>query len=302
MTLEAQFDSLDLNAINAYLAAGQEEHVSLEFKLINDPELGNRVDRRHLATVMSGFANSSGGLVVWGIEARKNAQDVDCAVGVRHIDRLGRFITRLNELTGEATKPSIDGVRHKPILDGNDRGFAVTLVPESESGPYMAKLGEDRYYKRSGDAFYRMEHYDLEDMFGRRKKPKLDLTARVVGRGARTSIILGIENTGRGTARAPYLAFNVTAPFGPSMFGLDGNTNDGLPKLHFGQRLKYRYGASGDFVIHSNTIHEVTALNLGMNAPPDAIPDDDIVVEFEISAEDSQMVKGTRNLGRVPIA
>jgi hypothetical protein len=75
-----------------------------------------------------------------------------------------------------------------------------------------------------------------------------------------------------------------------------------LPKLHFGQRLKYRYGASGDFVIHSNTIHEVTALNLGMNAPPDAIPDDDIVVEFEISAEDSQMVKGTRNLGRVPIA
>lgn len=29
----------------------------------------------------------------------------------------------------------------------------------------MAKLEEDRYYKRSGDSFYRMEHFDLEDMF-----------------------------------------------------------------------------------------------------------------------------------------
>lgn len=302
MTLADQFDALDLNAINEFLARGQEEHVSLEFKLINDPDLANRDDRRNFATLMSGFANSSGGLIVWGIEARKNAQDIDCAVGARHIDRLARFITRLNELTGEATKPQIEGVRHKPILDGNDRGFALTLVPESESGPYMAKLGEDRYYKRSGDAFYRMEHFDLEDMFGRRKKPKLDLTARMVGQGARTAIILGIENTGRATAKAPYLAFNITAPFAPSMFGLDGNTNNGLPKLHFGQRLKYRYGASGDFVIHSNTIHEVTALNVGMNPQPDAIPDRDIIVDYEISAEDSQMVKGTRNLGRVPLA
>jgi hypothetical protein len=42
----------------------------------------------------------------------------------------------------------------------------------------MAKLGEDRYYKRSGDSFYRMEHFDLEDMFGRRQKPNLHLRLR----------------------------------------------------------------------------------------------------------------------------
>lgn len=131
MILEEQFEALDLDAINAHLNAGQEEHVSLEFKAINDPDLRNRDDRRNLATAMSGFANSSGGLIVWGVEARKNAQGVDGAIGARHIDRLARFIARLNELTGEATRPQIAGVRPKPILDGNDRGFAVTLVPES---------------------------------------------------------------------------------------------------------------------------------------------------------------------------
>src|ERR1043165_444364 len=114
MSLAEQFDALDLNAINAYLAAGQEEHVSLEFKLVNDPEL-NRVDRKNFATALSGFANSIGGLIVWGVEARRNAHGVDCAVNTQQIDRLARFITRLNELTGEAVNPLVDAVRHKPI-------------------------------------------------------------------------------------------------------------------------------------------------------------------------------------------
>ena len=39
----------------------------------------------------------------------------------------------------------------------------------------MAKLGEDRYYKRSGDSFRKMEHFDLEDMFG----PAAEATAHI---------------------------------------------------------------------------------------------------------------------------
>lgn len=160
----------------------------------------------------------------------------------------------------------------------------------------MAKLGEDRYYKRSGASFYRMEHFDLEDMFGRRKKPSLNLNVRLAGKGPNTTIVLGIENKGRGTAKAPYLAFNVTRPFSPSLFGLDGNTNNGLPKLHFGQHLKYRYGASSDFVIHPGTIHEVTAVDLGLNPRPENLPTGDITIEYEIAAEDMQIVRSSMSI------
>lgn len=301
MTLEEQFDALDLNAINEFLAIGQEEHLSLDFKLANDPDLGHRDDRKNFAKALSGFGNSSGGLIVWGIEARKNANDVDCATTLHHIDRLARFITRLNELTNEAADPRMDGVRHKQILDGNDRGFAVTLVPESESGPHMAKLGEDRYYKRSTDTFYKMEHFDLEDMFGRRKKPKLKLTTRIDERGVHTSIFIAIENVGRGTARAPYLAFNVNDPFRPSAYGVDGNGNDGLPKLHYGQHLRFRYGASLNFVIHAGTTHEVTKLDLGMLPRQDLVVDQEIILDYEISAEDVQLIRGQHCVGRIII-
>jgi hypothetical protein len=299
MTLIEQYDSLSLADLNNYVSSGQLEHLTLEFKTVSRSDL-DRNDRKNLAIALSGFANSSGGLIVWGVEARPNSDNVDCAIGLREIDNLPQFISKLNEFTGAAVNPTVDGVQHKGLPITGSRGFAITLVPESDSGPHMAKLGEDRYYKRSGDSFYKMEHFDLEDMFGRRKKPRLNLTTRFAGRAETTTIILGIENTGRGTAKAPYLAFNVTAPFRPRMFGLDGNGNDGLPKLHFGQRLKYRYGASVNFVIHPGTIHDVTAVDLGgLNPQPELIPDKDIIIEYEISAEDMQIVTGSINLGRI---
>jgi AhpD family alkylhydroperoxidase len=122
---------------------------------------------------VSGFANSSGGIIVWGVDARKNAQDVDCAVGRKEIEPIKLFLSRLNALTGQAVSPIVDGIRHRAIETTENSGFAITLVPETESGPHMAKLGEDRYYKRSGDSFYKMEHFDLEDMFGRRPEANL---------------------------------------------------------------------------------------------------------------------------------
>ena len=176
----------------------------------------------------------------------------------------------------------------------------MTLVPESESGPHMAKLGEDRYYKRSGDTFYKMEHFDLEDMFGRRKKPKLRFTTRIDQRGVNTSIFVGIENVGRGAAKAPYLAFNINELFRPSPHGLDGNGHDGLPKLHYGQDLRFRYGANLNFVIHPGTTHEVTKLDLGMYPRLELLPDEDIVIEYEIS-KICNLSGGGVNLGRIAI-
>src|SRR5215216_5245108 len=160
MSLSDQFESLTIADVDNYLALSQEENVYLDFKRINRPDLGHADDKKNLAKAISGFANSSGGLIVWGIDARKNPAGVDCATDRVEIEPLSLFISRLNELTSRAASPIVDGVRHKPIVVSGDRGYAVTLVPESDSGPHMAKLSEDRYYKRSGDTFYKMEHYD----------------------------------------------------------------------------------------------------------------------------------------------
>jgi hypothetical protein len=131
---------------------------------------------------------------------------IDCATAAKEIDSIKQFVTKLNEFTGQAVSPIVDGIRHKSLETSFGKGFAVTLVPESPSGPHMAKLGEDRYYKRSGDSFYVMEHFDLEDMFGRRQKPKLRFDALpIAGDGAAEGLEFRIQNVGRGIAK--YVGF-----------------------------------------------------------------------------------------------
>jgi hypothetical protein len=154
MNLEQLFDSLSAGDLDSYIVAGQEEHLLLDFKTITKSDLSHSDDKKNLAKAISGFANSSGGIVIWGIDARKNQNGIDCAVGKEEIKSLSMFLSRLNEFTGLAVSPIADGVRHRSILTGVDEGFAISLIPESDS-PYMAKFHEDRYYKRSGDSFYR---------------------------------------------------------------------------------------------------------------------------------------------------
>ena len=240
MSLVDQFNALDLAAIDDFITGLQEENISLDFKRINRADLSHTDDKKNLAKALSGFANSSGGIIVWGVDARKNADGIDCAAAKVEINPIALFVARLNEMTGRAVSPVLDGVIHKAIASTGDSGFAVTYVPESDSGPHMAKLGEERYYKRIGDSFYRMEHFDLEDMFGRRKGPKLVLSTWLTGERPNITIYLGIKNEGRGTAKAPYLAFQCPRPFRISMFEL-GSGQTGLPKLHnAGQELPYR--------------------------------------------------------------
>jgi hypothetical protein len=204
------FDKMDWPQIEGYVALKQEEHLHLDFKTVKDAELTNRDDRRNVARCLSGFANSNGGIVIWGIDARKNSDGIDGASAIIELQRTAVLVSRLNSLSGDATSPIIDGVRHRPILNPKSGGGVVaTLVPENDGGPYMALLGEQRYYKRSGDSFYAMEHFDLEDMFGRRQKPALEII--IVPSAVENEIeehSIFVKNNGRAVAR--YAGFLMT--------------------------------------------------------------------------------------------
>ena len=168
MNMNEIFHSADRSTIVEMISRGQEENLQLDFKRVAANM--TRDDRKTLAICIGGFANSSGGLIVWGVDARENALRIDCAVGLALVDPVKLLISRLNEFTGQCVSPIVDGILHRAIPFDSDAGCVISLVPESSSGPHMSKLGEDRYYKRSGDSFRCLEHFDLEDMFGRRQK------------------------------------------------------------------------------------------------------------------------------------
>ena len=289
MNIFETFERLSIEHLREYIARGQEEHLYLDFKLLKDASLASSDDKRNLARALSGFGNSSGGLIIWGVEARKNNDGVDCATALKEIDRVTFLLSRLNELTGDGVDPTVQGVRHRIIPGtGDGKGFAVSLIPESDTGPHMAKLGEDRYYKRSGDSFYKMEHYDIADMFSRRRRPNLVVTEKIEGRGAEVSIILGLRNDGRATARAPYLAISCDGPFHRSEFGLDGNRNEGMPFLRFSNSgYPWCYGGGQEIALHPQMSRDVARLNQGLL--PKNPPLRDVVIHYAVACEDQPL-------------
>jgi hypothetical protein len=252
MTTHDMYDQIDYQTIQKYVEAGQEENLTLDFKSLNSSDLSNRDDRKNFAKALSGFANSSGGMVVWGVDCRKNEEGVDCANSIVENNNVDILLSRCNELTGIAVSPIVDGVQHKKIYSTPPKGLVVTMVPESDRGPHMAKLGEDRYYKRSGDSFYRMEHFDIADMFGRRRRPNLVLDYIEKGR---TRIVIRIRNDGRGTAIAPYLWVKFPPGHGMNPYGSDGNLNWNLPPVR--SRGPTAFAGTTEDVIHPGTAIEV---------------------------------------------
>jgi hypothetical protein len=289
MSLRDIFEGLTLDGIRQFVDNRREEDLHLDFKLVADSSL-TRDDRKNLAIALSGFANSDGGIVVWGVDARPNGDGVDCATALREIPNVQLCLTRLNEFTGQYVVPLVDGVIHRRLLSTGDGGFCVSLIPPSDAGPHMAKGGDDRYYKRSGSAFYRLEHFDIADMFGRRRRPLLALRLAPERNGG--SLLVIIRNDGRGAARAPYLGLELPPGYAPSTQSAYVDGRLGLRPLGQHGGL-HSFGGEANTVIHVGQEMIVTRLEARARMPDGRpIVDGDQVFRYELAAEDAPMMTG----------
>jgi hypothetical protein len=166
-------------AIEQLVAERRQENVSLEFKTKSDRGTGepNREDKRNLAIALSALSNSMGGLLLWGIAARKDEDEIDCAAELQPIANIGRFKSDATRLISQALMPRHEGilVEAVPAALPTGAGYLAIYVERSERRPHRAELGVGRYFKRIGDSSVAMEHYDIEDSFKRLVVPWLDV-------------------------------------------------------------------------------------------------------------------------------
>ncbi len=295
-TLQDTFESIDLAAIHGFVEQRRQEGLRLEFKTLGNHASFEREDRVNLAKAISGFSNSDGGIVVWGIQACRDEERVDAASELKPIKNLDRALSDILSYTSQATSPLASGVDSRAIAEGDGAGYLVTYVPVTDGPPHMAMLGEHRYYRRTGDSFRKMEHFEIADMFGKRLRPELSLFVQFVpfsmAGSYRPRAIVGIENSGRGMARSPALSLRVERPYKPYEYGLDGNGTTGLPSLptRLARGRLSEFGAGAGQVVHAGAILEITQVygELTDSIPPECR------IGYTIRAEGIPPVEGTR--------
>lgn len=228
------------------------ESLYLEFKTKADSRHSqlDDDDRKNFSKALSGFANSDGGVLIWGVATDTKDQ----AKALKPITEVHAFQSVLKKSLINSTQPVVDDVLLEVIVkDGSDSdGYVKCLIPASDKAPHRAMLADREYYKRTTEGFYRLEHFDLEDMFGRRPHPSLDIIVNLrprPGDDPHEEVQFSFRNEGRGVAR--YTGFLCTFDSGVQVAGTRDHIQD-VTRLNRGvPTVSYQENVG---VIHPNSI------------------------------------------------
>jgi len=181
--------------------------------------------KRLWSEALSGFANTEGGVVVWGIDARREASPddpsvkLDTACGFLYVEKPTSFAQILKDWQLEATEEAPGGVEIVPYPSEPDgSGFIVCYVPEGRQKPYRASRAQDRqYYIRIGSSFTVIPHALLRTLFYPQFTPSFGVVVELVystGHGQHPAIEFrgSLVNTGLATAEGMRVVIKASRP------------------------------------------------------------------------------------------
>jgi hypothetical protein len=145
-----------------------EENISLDFKA-NGALDKTDGKKREVGKDITAFANSAGGVIVYGILEKDHKAD-----SLSFID--GRAYTKewLEHIINSNCSRRIEGVEIFPVRNNGkmEETVYVVRVPESLDAPHM--ISDGRYYKRYNFESIVMQEYEVRQLYNRVRKSVLD--------------------------------------------------------------------------------------------------------------------------------
>ena len=166
MDFHAQ-EEYTLNDIQNLISNQAVESIHLEFKSGSALGKGER-ETREIAKDVSAFANSDGGIIIYGVNEKNNHADSLSPV-------VGNIFSKewLEQIIQSKIEKRIQNLRIYPIrIDAdNDKTVYVVKIPRSPDAPHMS--ADKRYYRRYNFSSVPMEEYEVRDLFYRKTSSNL---------------------------------------------------------------------------------------------------------------------------------
>ena len=302
------------NAVQSLITSKTHESLRLEFKTKSDQSGDlNKDDKKNLGEALSGFSNSDGGILIFGIETKRDGEG-EYASEFKPIYPLSALHSKIESLCSEYVSPSNITIEVTSVILQKDTGLIAIKIPRGDNRPYMSMApNHQRYYKRTHDRFVPMEHYEVVDLVKISDSPTLECELRFLDRGSMggnptASLIFGVRNTSRVIAKYPFITYQSRAGLPRAdRYGLDGNGKTGWPTL-IGDPDEYAtFLGRSDDVIHPGRVILVSQITIANEEMRGSFRDwpisslksgETIILAFDFGCEGCPTVRASYEFGR----
>jgi|HubBroStandDraft_6_1064221.scaffolds.fasta_scaffold314608_2 hypothetical protein len=175
-----------------------------------------------LAKAACGFANAEGGVILVGMKARPNSKgEPDLIQSAAPVTDASAVKSRILDLLGQIVEPGIEGIHVAKVNEkaGSKSGFVVVYIPAADGPPRRSKK-DWKFYVRIASGTLPMEYFQIEERFGKRPPPRLELHLKQEGITAALHLsphapvrwlALSLQNLGAGIAKFPSIRYKRAA-------------------------------------------------------------------------------------------
>lgn len=145
--------------IDKLIQNGVQENLHLDYKASGAMAQSKKDE---IAKDVSAFANSDGGLIIYGIVENNNLP-TSKDDGVDHSKCTREWV---EQIINSLINPRIDGIRIQIIPRSQDKSIYAIQIPKSARAPHQSS--DKKYYKRFNFQSVPMEDYEINDIRNRR--------------------------------------------------------------------------------------------------------------------------------------
>lgn len=156
----SQFNQLTIEQINRLLENKVPESKTLDYK--ECLKTSDYEDKKEILADISSFANTEGGVIIWGIKEDKGIPTEITGVEISDPDS---EILKIDNLLRDCLEPRIQGTILRPLHIENNKYIFMIYIPKSFNPPHVVKIGGHwRFYSRNSAGKYSLEVSELKSL------------------------------------------------------------------------------------------------------------------------------------------